>query len=1126
MQADAKPSTELTCHSEDKPDVKVIESTYVSNSCASVNKDVHDQPPPPRKLSGWSALLKGGEQAKAHAKDSTNAENIPLPTAGIPGVALSIVVADKDSDVKAVLKVAVPTQPVPVSEAHTHDSAVSSEVAVNDQKSGHPSLPDMQVDKECREEARAMQPAKPAWKKPTVAEATVPLQQDWPTLVDAKQPSKKKERNDSTPLTPPINDVAATRDVAANGTKRPKNAKLPMSALGESLLASKESKGGNSSAYNNGYANGGRGGFTNGRIGQRSNANGVATSGTRRPHDNDNNYNKNKDPTSPSGAIPSSASATDDVKASSSGPTPGPTVGGRGGRGGRGAGRNSFPPSSQRNGSSRGPPTVPGPGPMMTPFMPPDGKATSSTTATPVNGNSYYSSSAYNLFYPPTAYGYPPAITQVAAAASSVAVPAKDQIMASVRVQVDYYFSVENLCKDIFLRSKMDEQGWIPLAIIANFNRVRMLTPNMMLIVEALKESTLVEVAPDSAYVRAKGTWETWILPPQQRDLAHNPVSSSTSRPPTSTAGDGTISAASDTAPASTSVAPAAVVTPSIHVSSTSLIAAASQPGSGGPGVSSILPIPSAALGASGGKGDDDIEEEEDLFEMDEDQDDVRDVADAAINNKTGSPPEDGEAIFVSDGDIEKLIVVTQSGEKKRGGRMDVKMAKDIADGLAAYEQELMELKGSNRNHRPPRAPSGGARIKSSFYGSSLTSQPQNIHHHMSNRRSAGAVAGESPPSHSFGWLMGASPDTGAGLMGTSPASRMGTSPASSSFRSRSILGSSPRGASPTVASSINIPKFQHPSHAMLEDKGFKQMKYVKWYRRCLEDRQRLGHGLSEEMNTLFRFWCYFMRDHFNENMHRQFVKFAWEDAQHSYNYGLECLFRFYSYGLEKKFKADMYLEFEQMTLKDFERGSLYGLEKFWAFHHYAGLPKDGNLEINPKLKALLEGEYKTLDAFKKEKARRLSEGEKKKAAAAAIQPTSTSAKATGSTVLSSSATPFAPLPPKTPPLTTTSVTATISCTPSSITKEREVSPAATTPEESTTAEALRCSEPSLSPEVESKEEMTAVVKLKEKEEAEDILMVSSMQPINDVKSSDVGNETTTKSDGTGHPAASLTASC
>lgn len=31
---------------------------------------------------------------------------------------------------------------------------------------------------------------------------------------------------------------------------------------------------------------------------------------------------------------------------------------------------------------------------------------------------------------------------------------------------------MDNLCKDIFLRSKMDTSGFIPVSVIANFNRV------------------------------------------------------------------------------------------------------------------------------------------------------------------------------------------------------------------------------------------------------------------------------------------------------------------------------------------------------------------------------------------------------------------------------------------------------------------------------------------------------------------------------------------------------------------------------------------------------------------------------------------------------------------------------
>lgn len=77
--------------------------------------------------------------------------------------------------------------------------------------------------------------------------------------------------------------------------------------------------------------------------------------------------------------------------------------------------------------------------------------------------------------------------------------------------QIEYYFSVENLCRDIYLRSKMDERGFVPVSVIANFNRVRMITQNPFLIIEALRMSNVVEGQGDK--VRKKGDWANWLLP-------------------------------------------------------------------------------------------------------------------------------------------------------------------------------------------------------------------------------------------------------------------------------------------------------------------------------------------------------------------------------------------------------------------------------------------------------------------------------------------------------------------------------------------------------------------------------------------------------------------------------------
>jgi len=39
----------------------------------------------------------------------------------------------------------------------------------------------------------------------------------------------------------------------------------------------------------------------------------------------------------------------------------------------------------------------------------------------------------------------------------------------------EYYFSTENLEADMFLRQQMSKDGYVPLSLIANFNRVKSL---------------------------------------------------------------------------------------------------------------------------------------------------------------------------------------------------------------------------------------------------------------------------------------------------------------------------------------------------------------------------------------------------------------------------------------------------------------------------------------------------------------------------------------------------------------------------------------------------------------------------------------------------------------------------
>eukprot|EP00928_Gymnodinium_smaydae_P045308 TRINITY_DN30223_c0_g1_i1.p1 TRINITY_DN30223_c0_g1~~TRINITY_DN30223_c0_g1_i1.p1 ORF type:complete len:517 (-),score=86.01 TRINITY_DN30223_c0_g1_i1:135-1592(-) len=81
----------------------------------------------------------------------------------------------------------------------------------------------------------------------------------------------------------------------------------------------------------------------------------------------------------------------------------------------------------------------------------------------------------------------------------------QNMIAVQVRQQIEYYFSVQNLCHDLFLRSLMDSQGWVGLDDIVNFPRLQgfCLGPKTVAIVMLC--SSVVEICwgnPPKARVR------------------------------------------------------------------------------------------------------------------------------------------------------------------------------------------------------------------------------------------------------------------------------------------------------------------------------------------------------------------------------------------------------------------------------------------------------------------------------------------------------------------------------------------------------------------------------------------------------------------------------------------------
>lgn len=94
-------------------------------------------------------------------------------------------------------------------------------------------------------------------------------------------------------------------------------------------------------------------------------------------------------------------------------------------------------------------------------------------------------------------------------------------LLAMVTTQLEYYFSVENLCKDIFLRKHMDSKGFVYLSVIADFNRIKQLTTDLELIKYVCYQSRIIEfrIGHDGKdRLRRREGWEQWVLGISERD--------------------------------------------------------------------------------------------------------------------------------------------------------------------------------------------------------------------------------------------------------------------------------------------------------------------------------------------------------------------------------------------------------------------------------------------------------------------------------------------------------------------------------------------------------------------------------------------------------------------------------